>query len=313
MMTGSRMKPSALPMISAAALALTMPTKAAIAQDIGTIALSVAQVTGTPPGAAARALQIGSPVVMDEEVSTGAASRAEVLFRDQTSLSLGANTAVVLDRFVFDPRSGTGELAIGMTQGVLRFIGGTLSDTQPALVTTPTATIGIRGSSALISSDGERTIAVFIAGDELCLSPNATAISFCTAQLGGLLTEQGFGGIVPPDLLAQISDQIDQITAPDGQTTDLGQFDLGAVVPVDVQPFATGGSQPPQTPQIVPDPPPVPPQTTPVTQPPPAPPQTTPVTQPPPAPIPPSDPPGIPSVQDGDDDSCSPNLDPYNC
>lgn len=260
MMKGLTMTPIARPMISAALLAITLPATAALAQDIGTIALSVAQVTGTPPNAAARALHIGSAVVLDEQVETGAASRAEVLFRDQTSLSLGANTAVVLDRFVFDPSSGAGELALTMTQGALRFIGGTLSDTQPALVTTPTATIGIRGSSALISSDGQSTIAVFIAGDELCLTPSGNADSFCTAQLGGLLTEQGFGGIIPPDVFAQISGQIDQITAADGQKTDLGQFDLGAVVPVDVQPFSTGGSQPPQTPDIVAGPPPAPPQ-----------------------------------------------------
>lgn len=292
MMKGSRMKPIALPMTSAAVLTLTMLSTASLAQDIGTIALSVSQVTGTPPGAATRALRIGSSVVMDEEISTGAASRAEVLFLDQTSLSLGANTAVVLDRFVFDPRSGTGELALGMTQGVLRFIGGTLSDTQPALITTPTATIGIRGSSALISSDGQRTIAVFIAGDELCLTPKGTPNRFCTAQSGGVLTEQGFGGIVTPGVLTQISGQIDEITAPDGQTTDLGQFDLGAVVPVDLQPFATGGSQPPQTPRFVL----VPPQVQP---------QTTPATVPPTAPIPPSDPPGVPSGPDGDGDTGS--------
>lgn len=295
-MRDSKMAPIMRPMISAALLALSMPASTAMAQDIGTIALSVAQVTGTPPNAAPRALQIGSPVVLDEQVATGAASRAEVLFRDQTSLSLGANTAVVLDRFVFDPSSGAGEMALTMTQGALRFIGGTLSDAQPALVTTPTATIGIRGSSALISTDGQSTVAVFIAGDELCLTPNGGTGGFCTAQLGGLLTEQGFGGIVSPDVFAQITGQIDQITAADGQNTDLSVINLGAIVPVDVQPFSTAGSQPPQTPPIVLGAPPAPP----------APPQQTADT--PPEQVPPPEPPAIPDS--GNDEGNNPPIIP---
>lgn len=233
------------------AFMLTVPANAVPAEEIGTMALSVARVVGTPPGAGARPLGVGTRVVLDEEVSTGAQSRAEVLFRDQTSLSLGANTTVVLDRFVFDPASGSGELALGMTQGALRFIGGTLSDTRPALVTTPTATIGIRGSSALITTDGQQTSAVFVAGDELCLTPSGASGSFCTAQPGGLLTEDGFQGVVSQDVLAGISDQIDGVSAADGQSTDLGTLDLGEVVTVDVQPFSTGGTQPPETPDIV--------------------------------------------------------------
>jgi hypothetical protein len=49
------------------------------------------------------------------------------LFLDQTTLSLAPNTTIVLDRFVFDPDRGTGEIGLQLTEGALRFIGGTLS------------------------------------------------------------------------------------------------------------------------------------------------------------------------------------------
>jgi hypothetical protein len=257
-----------VPAVSLLALILTTPASIAQAQDIGTIALSVAQVTGTPPGSGARALSVGARVMQDEEISTGAQSRAEVLFRDQTSLSLGANTTVVLDRFVFDPGSGSGDMTLRMTQGALRFIGGSLSDNRPAIVTTSTATIGVRGSSALISSSGQQTRAVFIAGDELCLTPLGSSNPVCTTQIGGLLTEDGFQGIVPPDVLNQMSNQIDSIPVGDGQSTDLGSLDLGEVITLDVQPYSTGGTQPPEAPDILSGPQPVTAQTPVATQPP---------------------------------------------
>ncbi|WP_284263913.1 FecR family protein [Roseicyclus amphidinii] len=230
------------------ALSLSLPATTAQAQEIGTVALSVARVTGTPPAAATRALPLGTRVVTEEEVATGPDSRVELLFRDQTSLSLGANTAVVLDRFVFDPGTGSGDMALRLTQGALRMIGGATSDARPAVVTTPTATIGIRGSSALITSDGQQTTAVFIAGDELCLTPAGATDSFCTTQTGGLLSEAGFLGIVPADTLARITNLIDGVFAGDGGFTDLDLLDLEAVVPVDVRPFSTGGTQAPTGP-----------------------------------------------------------------
>ncbi len=227
---------------SLVALLLLWPI-AAHPQEIGTVALAVANVSSTPPNAAKRKLTQGTAIFLDEVVSTALASRAEFLFLDQTSLSMGENTQIVLDRFVFDPDSGAGEMALSLTKGALRFIGGKVSDSRPALVVTPTATIGIRGSSAIVSTTGTTTQVIFVAGNELCLTPNGAAAPICTSLIGGILNDQGFAGQIDPQNLERLLSAIDDINAAGGSLTDLDGLDLSTYVPNDTLPYTTSGGQ----------------------------------------------------------------------
>jgi hypothetical protein len=149
------------------ATALALPLAA---QEIGTVASSEPTLRGTPPGAATRTLALGTDLLQQRTVQSSATGRGQLLFLDQTTLSLAPNTTIVLDRFVFDPDRGTGEIGLQLTEGALRFIGGTLSREQDAVIRTPTSTIGIRGSSALVLHSNGRTIAIFIAGNRLCVA-----------------------------------------------------------------------------------------------------------------------------------------------
>ncbi len=177
------------------------------AQNIGTVASSEPTLRGTPPGSATRTLGLGTGVVQDETVASSASGRGQILFADETTLSLAPNTTIVLDRFVFNP-DGSGQMGLQMTTGALRFIGGTLSRAQEATVTTPTATIGIRGSSALVLYQNGGSIAVFLAGERLCLTSSGGR-RVCTSRQGGVLTEAGYQGRVNPDFLAQVLNLID--------------------------------------------------------------------------------------------------------
>lgn len=189
---------------AAAALALAAPVTA---QNIGTVASSEPTLRGTPPGAGTRALALGTGVVQNETIASSGSGRGQILFIDQTTLSMAPNTTIVLDQFVFNP-DGSGQMGLQMTQGALRFIGGTLSRGQEATVTTPTATIGIRGSSALIIHQNSETITVFLAGERLCITSSAGGRA-CTSRQGGVLTEDGYQGRVNPAFLAQVLELID--------------------------------------------------------------------------------------------------------
>ena len=186
----------------------------AAAQQIGTVASSEPTLRGTPPGATTRTLSIGTGVVSDETVASSASGRGQLLFLDQTTLSLAPNTTIVLDRFVFDPSSGGGEMGLRLTEGALRFIGGTLSRDGEATVTTPGATIGIRGSSALISHLNGQTVAIFLAGDQMCVI--VAGQRRCTSRQGGVLTPEGYAGQVNPDFLARLLELIDGPPLPGG-------------------------------------------------------------------------------------------------
>jgi hypothetical protein len=98
-------------------------------------------------GRTPEALVTGAPVFSNQKVSTGDAARLELTFLDGTQLTIGEHASMILDTFVYDPARGDGKL--GMTvKGAFRFVSGKISK-QPnkqVAVTTPVATIGIRGT-----------------------------------------------------------------------------------------------------------------------------------------------------------------------
>jgi hypothetical protein len=227
-----------LPAVLAVALALPA---ALSAQQIGTVASSEPTLRGTPPGAGTRTLDVGSGLVQDETVQSSAAGRGQLLFVDQSTLSLAPNTTIVLDRFVFDPASGAGEVGLQLTQGALRFIGGTLSRQQEAVITTPTASIGIRGSTALVLHQDGRTIAVFVAGQRMCIIVNGTRR--CTSRQGGVLTEEGYIGRVSPAFLASLITLIDGAPGIAGSGTGAPGTGIGGPNPNERGPVSTTGEE----------------------------------------------------------------------
>ena len=195
-----------------AALLVTFSGTSSTAQQIGVVSSLEPNMRATAPGqGGARDLGLGQGVVQDDEVATSASARGQLLFDDQTTLSVAPSSLIVLDRFVYDPNAGTGAIGIKLTQGALRFVGGATSEAQEATITTPTATLGIRGSSALVSFINGRTIAVFLMGDRMCVSTGAGRT--CTNRQGGVLTEAGYAGQVSQQYLTSALTRIDG-TAP---------------------------------------------------------------------------------------------------
>ena len=173
---------------SAIGLGLALPLAA---QEIGRVALSVSDVRGTPPGGAPRPLAIGTGVMADESVEPAAAARADLLFRDETSLSLGPSTRITLDRFVYDPAAGSGEMAVSLTRGALRFVGGALSEGRPAVVTFDPEARELRrsGSQTVAFPDGVEASLVSSAS----AGPSAIVFFPDGSSSGGALALDGAG------------------------------------------------------------------------------------------------------------------------
>ena len=188
--------------IAMAALAAT-----ASAQQIGKVASLEPNMQATAPGASSRVLSIGSGVVANDAVRTSDVARGQLLFSDQTTLSVAPASQIVLDRFVYDPNGGDSGFSMKLTTGALRFVGGATSEASEAVITTPTATLGIRGSSALVSFIGGRTVAVFLMGQRMCLTANGKRT--CTSRQGAVLSEQGYMGPVSQDALTGLLTRID--------------------------------------------------------------------------------------------------------
>src|SRR5581483_2679032 len=136
-------------MVLMGALAVHSP---AVAQQVGKAAAVNQDATG-----AGQVLEIGAPVLHRERIVTNARGTTQLLFIDQTTLSVGPNSDLVIDEYVFDPNRGVGKMTASLSKGVMRFIGGQITHNGSATVNTPPATIGIRGGVVDISTDGTTT------------------------------------------------------------------------------------------------------------------------------------------------------------
>lgn len=86
----------------------------------------------------------GTSVYSNEVVSTGDAGVANLVFLDNSNLSVGPTSEVRLDKFVYDPSGSTGSVVIEATKGAFRFVAGS-QDKRAYQIKTPFGTLGIRG------------------------------------------------------------------------------------------------------------------------------------------------------------------------
>ena len=92
-----------------------------------------------------RTLALEDDVYHNELIETEEDSATKLTFLDETTLTLGPDSSVVLDRFVFDPDPSRASFVMTATQGIFRFASGKLPKNAYRLHT-PAATIGIRGT-----------------------------------------------------------------------------------------------------------------------------------------------------------------------
>ena len=180
--------------LSALAATAPVPDQAVAQERAGVTGMIQPDVKGTVSGEDARVLFVGSDVFRNETIRTDDTGITHLLFLDQSTLTIGPDSEVVIDRFVYDPATGEGELSMSTTTGLLRFVGGALSKTNDVSVRTPVGTLGIRGGVTLIESKGANadTVAWFIYGNKLT----------GTSHVGGdsrTVIEQEYGLRISPD------------------------------------------------------------------------------------------------------------------
>ncbi|WP_296343963.1 FecR domain-containing protein [Reyranella sp.] len=169
----TRLTASGLSLLRAALLGTTSVTLLAVGTAearVGVTSATDGDPLGKPPSANERILRIGIDVQANELITTRANDRAHLMFLDGTSLTVGPNAQLTIDRFVYDPNSKTGDLAISASKGVFRLVGGRISKTNPITITTPSSTIGIRGGITLVDAEAVRTISTFVFGTNMTVS-----------------------------------------------------------------------------------------------------------------------------------------------
>lgn len=137
--------------VAAAAAAIVMPccTGTVEASDIGALKVVRQNVYGVPPDGRQAVKRKGDPVVFQEELETLDESSALIRFIDESELTLGAKSKVVIDAFVFDPNNTRGNALIEISVGTLRFVTGEMPK-GGVVIKTPTATLTLRGTDVVV-------------------------------------------------------------------------------------------------------------------------------------------------------------------
>lgn len=100
---------------------------------------------------------LGFPINSGDTIKTGDKSSVGVTLMDGTMLSLGANSRLKVSDYVFDPGKEKFSFLSRISHGTMAYTSGQLAKLAPdaVSVTTPNATIGIRGTRFAIKVDAE--------------------------------------------------------------------------------------------------------------------------------------------------------------
>jgi hypothetical protein len=96
--------------------------------------------------------EIGLEIWENDILRTGPDGSIGVVFSDDTLLSLGPESVLVIDEFVFAPNQEEFSIVLRMLKGTAAYLSGLISKLAPesAHFKTPTASIGIRGTKFIV-------------------------------------------------------------------------------------------------------------------------------------------------------------------
>ena len=95
-----------------------------------------------------RQLKAGDKIYLNETIVAGSGSGTQILLLDQSTFTIGEDSEVVMDTFIFDPATNDGKIVASVKQGSLKVISGLISKKNPDSLTVevPEGTLGSRGT-----------------------------------------------------------------------------------------------------------------------------------------------------------------------
>lgn len=96
--------------------------------------------------------EAGTAIHEGSVLQTGAKSSMGVTFKDETVMSFGPDTLFTVDEYLYVPAQGKLKLGSKLTKGSLNYVSGVIAKLRPEAVTvsTPSGTIGVRGTQFLV-------------------------------------------------------------------------------------------------------------------------------------------------------------------
>jgi len=145
-------------------------------------------------------LSSGSVIYLGDEIKVAKDGRLQVLLLDETVFTLGSGAEMTIDKFVYNPNKGAGELVSNITKGAFRFISGKVAkqNKDAMKVKIPSGIIGVRGTQVAgeIRNDGSSSI--------ILVGPGLNNLGVATGAIT-LTNNQGSVEISRPGYITTIS------------------------------------------------------------------------------------------------------------
>ena len=153
-------------------------------------------------------LSEGDPIFQGDLIETEGSGSVGLVFLDKTTMSLSDGGKMVLDELVYDPSTGDGSMAIDMLEGAFSFVSGEIAKTGPDAmsVSTPVATIGIRGTTvagkaAVEGNENSFTLLQDAEGGVGQISVSNSAGTQTLSQVGATTSIASINAAPPPPII----------------------------------------------------------------------------------------------------------------
>jgi ribosomal protein L12E/L44/L45/RPP1/RPP2 len=78
--------------------------------------------------------------------------KVKIVFKDDTNVVVTESSSLIIDDFVYDPKSGAGKLGLKAAAGTVRYVSGSIAkDPKNVKINTPTAAIAVRGTDFVMA------------------------------------------------------------------------------------------------------------------------------------------------------------------
>jgi hypothetical protein len=105
-----------------------------------------------------RPANVGDMLFVKDVIETGSDGGIGITFIDNTVFSAGPSSQIALDEFEFDSNDFRGAMLADMRQGTLAVVSGDIARSTPGAmkIKTPTAILGVRGTTFAVQVYGDR-------------------------------------------------------------------------------------------------------------------------------------------------------------
>ncbi len=132
-----------------AASATIAPSSAAADEPIGNVATLTGSATVTRNNISAP-LKLQDDIFQNDVLQTSANSTLGVTFNDATTFNLTANARITVDSYIYEDGGTRNGALFDIAKGTVAFVAASVAKTGDMRIATPTATLGIRGTTGLI-------------------------------------------------------------------------------------------------------------------------------------------------------------------